>query len=99
LLDVLDFLAYETTPIERARRVELVRQDYYQTQSPAQQKFLDFLMEHYIRNGEHEFTMSNLPTFLDMKYGTATDAMRILNMNAKEIRAQYLEFQKQLYIA
>jgi hypothetical protein len=34
-----------------------------------------------------------------MKYGTATDAMRILNMNAKEIRAQYLEFQKQLYIA
>ena len=99
LLEVLDFLAYETTPIERARRVELVRQDYYQTQSPAQQKFLDFLMEHYIRNGEHEFTMSNLPTFLDMKYGTATDAMRILNMNAKEIRAQYLEFQKQLYIA
>ena len=45
LLDVLDFLAYETTPIERARRVELVRQDYYQTQSPAQQKFLDFLMQ------------------------------------------------------
>ena len=99
LLDVLDFIAYETTPIERARRVELVRQDYYKKQTEAQQQFLDFLMEHYIRNGESEFTMENLSTFLDMKYGTAMDAMKHLRMDVKAIRTQYLEFQRQLYVA
>ncbi len=99
LLDVLDFIAYETTPIERTRRVELVRQDYYKKQSEAQQQFLDFLMDHYIRNGESEFTMENLSAFLDMKYGTAMDAMKHLKMDVKAIRTQYLEFQRQLYVA
>lgn len=99
LLDVLDYLAYETTPIERARRVDLVRQDYYQTLNNLQQQFLDFLMEQYVKNGENEFTMDNLPTFLDMKYGTIPDAMRTLNMNVAAIRNQYLEFQRHLYTA
>lgn len=97
LLDILEFLAYETTPIERQRRVELVREDYYQQQDKANQVFLDFLMEQYVRNGEHEFTMDNLPTLLDMKYGTAYNAMQNLNMNVDQIRSSYLEFQKQLY--
>ena len=97
LLDVLDFLAYETTPIERARRVELVRQDYYQTRNLAQQQFLDFLMEQYIKNGEHQFTMENLPTLIDMKYGTAADAMRMLNMSVPDIKKEYVKFQEALY--
>jgi hypothetical protein len=54
-------------------------------------------MEQYVRNGEREFTMHNLSTFLDMKYGTAMDAMRLLNMTPNAIRTQYLEFQKYLY--
>ena len=99
LLDVLEFLAYETTPIERQRRVDLVREDYYQQQDKANQVFLDFLMEQYVRNGEHEFTMDNLPTLLDMKYGTAYNAMQKLNMKPEQIRASYLEFQRQLYKA
>ena len=98
LLDVLDFLAYATTPIDRVCRVELVRKEYYMQQSQASQQFLDFLMEQYVRNGEREFTMENLPSFLQMKYGTATDAVKQLNMNPAQIRGQYLEFQKQLYV-
>ncbi|MBQ9751871.1 MAG: DEAD/DEAH box helicase family protein [Paludibacteraceae bacterium] len=97
LLDVLDYLAYATTPIERRRRVELVRQDYYQTRNLAQQQFLDFLMQQYIENGEHQFTMENLPTLIDMKYGTAADAVRILNMRAEDIKKEYVNFQKALY--
>ena len=97
LLDVLDYLAYETTPKERAQRVKLVRDEYYQKQSKQQQEFLDFLMAKYVENGEQEFTMSNLPTFIDLKYGTVNDAMKKLNMTAIDIRNQYLDFQKQLY--
>ena len=99
LLDVLDYLAYETTPKERAQRVKIVRDEYYQKQSKQQQEFLDFLMTKYVENGEQEFTMTNLPTFLDLKYGTVNDAMKKLNMTVSDIRTQYLEFQKQLYIS
>ena len=52
--------------------------------------FLIFLNEKYIEKGENKFTMDNFPTFL--KYGTAKDAMRILNMNEASIRSQYLKF-------
>ena len=99
LLDVLEFLAYATTPIDRVCRVELVRQDYYKKQSDKSQEFLDFLMEQYVRNGEREFTMTNLPKFLEMKYGSTSDAIKQLSMNPAQIKNQYLNFQKNLYIA
>ena len=99
LLDVLEFLAYATTPIDRVCRVELVRQDYYKRQSDKSQEFLDFLMEQYVRNGEREFTMTNLPKFLEMKYGSTSDAIKQLSMNPTQIKNQYLNFQKNLYIA
>lgn len=97
LLDVLEYLAYETTPLERQRRVELVKADYYKKQNEANQKFLDFLMNQYILNGEHQFTLSNLPTLLNMKYGTAYNATEELNMTAAQIKQQYLNFQQELY--
>ena len=99
MLDVLEFLAYATTPIDRVCRVELVRQDYYKRQSDKSQEFLDFLMEQYVRNGEREFTMTNLPKFLEMKYGSTSDAIKQLRMNPAQIKNQYLNFQKNLYIA
>ena len=97
LLDVLEYLAYATTPIERAKRVEYVRQDYYSRQTTAQKSFLDFLMGQYLRNGYKEFTEENLSTLISMKYGTIADALAQLNMTIREIRLQYLEFQRQLY--
>ncbi len=97
LLDVLEFLAYETTPLERQKRIELVKADYYKKQNEVTKKFLDFLMNQYILNGEHQFTMDNLPTLLNMQYGTAYNATQELNMNAAQIRQQYLDFQHELY--
>ena len=98
LYDILSFLAYHTTPLERAKRVELVRKDYYLKQSEAQQVFLDFLMNQYVQNGYKEFTMDNLPTLVNMKYGTVDDAMQKLNMKLPEIKQSYLEFQRQIYL-
>lgn len=97
LLDVLEFLAYETTPLERQKRIELVKADYYKKQNEVTKKFLDFLMNQYILNGEHQFTMDNLPTLLNMQYGTAYNATLELKMNATQIRQQYLDFQQELY--
>lgn len=98
LLDVLEYLAYETTPMERKKRVELVREDYYKRQNAAQKEFIDFLIDQYLRNGYQEFTPEeNLSKLLRMKYVTVADAKRNLNMGIDQIRKQYVEFQRELY--
>ena len=97
LYDILAFLAYETTPLERARRVELVRQDYYPNLSLPVQQLVDFLMQQYVNNGYKEMAEDHLSTLLKMKYGSPFDATQQLHMPIPEIRDTYFEFQKQLY--
>lgn len=97
LLDVLEYLAYETTPMEREKRVELVRQDYYKQKTAAQKEFIDFLIVQYLRNSYYELTSDNLGKFINMKYGSIADAKANLAMDVSQIRNQYIEFQRQLY--
>ena len=96
-LDELEYLAYETTPMEREKRVELVRQDYYKQKTAAQKEFIDFLIVQYLRNSYYEFTSDNLGKFINMKYGSIADAKTNLAMDVSQIRNQYIEFQRQLY--
>ncbi len=97
LYDILAFLAYETTPLERAKRVELVRRDYYPRLDGQLQQLVDFLMSQYVRNGYKEIAQDNLATLLNMKYGSPVDAMNQLHMTIPQIQNSYLEFQRELY--
>ncbi len=99
LLDVLEYIAYETEPMERTKRVELVKQDYYKRQNAAQRVFTDFLISQYLRNSYREFTSDNLGKFINMKYGSIADAKANLSMDVPQIRNHYFEFQRQLYKA
>lgn len=98
LYDVLAFLAYSTTPLERAIRVDLIRKDYLLHQIPAWQNFLEFLMNQYEQYGYKEISMSNLPKLIDMHYGSTSDAVATLNMQPIAIREAYLDFQHHLYM-
>lgn len=97
LYDILAFLAYETTPLERAKRVELVRKDYFKKLSEPVQQLVDFLMNQYERNGYKEMAKDNLSTLLKMKYGSPVDAVNQLNMTIPQIQDSYLQFQRELY--
>ena len=99
LLDVLEYIAYETEPMQRTKRVELVKQEYYKRQSAAQRIFTDFLISQYLRNSYREFTSENLGKFINMKYGSIADAKANLSMDVSQIRNHYFEFQRQLYKA
>lgn len=99
LLDVLEYIAYETEPMERTKRVEYVKQDYYKRQNAAQRIFTDFLISQYLRNSYREFTSDNLGKFINMKYGSIADAKANLAMDVPQIRNHYFEFQRQLYKA
>ncbi len=99
LYDILSYLAYETTPLERARRVEIVRQDYMNSLSKPVQQLVEFLMAQYVTNGYKEMAEDHLSTLLKMKYGSPVDATQQLHMQIPQIRDTYFEFQRQLYKA
>ena len=98
LLDVLEYIAYETSPMERERRVEIVKADYLQSLSKELQAFDMFVLDYYARNGYKELSMSNLATFLNLKYhGSLGDGIKALKMTTTEIQKHYLDLQHRLY--
>lgn len=97
MLDVLAYLAYNTTPIDRQRRAEILMKQTQQKYSAAQQDFVNYVMDMYVRNGFKELSADNLPTLINMKYHSAADAMRTLNMQPNQVRDFYLNMQQMLY--
>ena len=97
MLDVLAFLAYNTTPIQRQQRAEILREAYLKEYSAAQQDFINYIMELYVRNGFKELDTEKLPTLINMKYHSPVDAVRELKMQPTQIRDFFLGMQKQLY--
>ena len=97
MMDVLSFLAYNTTPIERKRRAEIVRDDMMKKLSEQQQDFVDFILNLYVRNGFKELGMEKLGTLIDMKYHSVIDAKKQLNMEPLQMRNFFLGMQKELY--
>ena len=97
MLDVLAFLAYNTTPMERERRAQMVREDLRKKVSKQQQEFADFILDMYVRNGFKELGMDKLPMLIDMKYHSTTDAITKLQMTPIGLRDFFLTMQKDLY--
>ena len=97
LLDVLEFLAYSEEPVERAARVQRVKEEYMKNMDKEQTAFLSFILDYYVRNGFKELAMDNLKEFIKIKYNSMQDAKRILQMTAQDIRYQYIALQEQLY--
>ncbi|MCQ2242453.1 EcoAI/FtnUII family type I restriction enzme subunit R [Treponema sp.] len=98
LLDVLEYLAYNTTPIERQQRVALVKADIVADLNAKQTAFVDFVLQQYIQQGYSELSMENLPELIKLKYGTISDAKSELG-TLGEINKVFVGFQKELYAA
>ena len=96
LLDVLEFLAYQTTPTERKRRVELVKADIMAHLNKQHQAFADFVLSQYIEQGFKQLAVNNLPELIKLKYGTVQDAMLLMG-SPHDIRHTFLGMQRVLY--
>lgn len=97
LLDVLLYIAYETEPVEREMRANIVRKQYLSLFNKAQQDFDNLILEYYCRNGFKELGMEKLKEFINIKYNSILDAKNVLGMQVPEISQHYLELQQQLY--
>ena len=99
LLDVLEYIAYESTPLERAKRVELVKQQYVDSLNKEQREFDNLILQYYVNNGFKELGSDNLKTFINIKFNSMSDAKERLQMSVADIRAHYFELQRRLYSA
>jgi type I restriction enzyme R subunit len=97
LLDVLEYIAYNSTPIERVKRVELVKQQYVDALNKEQREFDDLILEYYASNGFKELGSDKLKTFINIKFNSMRDAKERLNMSVADIRKHYFELQRKLY--
>ena len=97
LLDVLEYIAYNSTPIERAKRVEIVKKQYVDALNKEQREFDDLILQYYISNGFKELGADNLKTFINIKFNSMSDAKERLQMSVADIREHYFELQRRLY--
>ena len=99
LLDVLEYIAYDSTPIERSQRVELVKKRYVDSLNKEQREFDNLILQYYVSNGFKELGSDNLKTFINIKFNSMSDAKQRLKMSAADMRTHYFELQRQLYCA
>ena len=99
LLDVLEYIAYNSTPIERATRVELVKKKYVDSLSQEQREFDNLILHYYVENGFKELGTDKLKTFINISFNSISDAKERLQLSPIGIREHYFELQRRLYCA
>ena len=97
LLDVLEYIAYESTPIERAERVRIVQKQWLKQFSVSQQEFDNLILQYYVNNGFKELGADKLSQFVSIKYKSTKDAKVSLGWTPAQMREHYIELQQQLY--
>ena len=96
LLDVLEWVAYNTTPIERKERAERIK-GYEADLSSAQKVFVEYLMNAYIKSGVDELGKDKLKTLLALKFGSVTEGISALG-GTPQARQTFKDFQRRLYV-
>ena len=97
MLDVLEYLAYHTKPIDRERRADILRKNLLKSLSAQQQEFVSFMLDMYVRNDFKELASDKLGTLVEMKYHSYSDAIARLKMRPQEVKGLFLNMQHELY--
>ena len=95
LYDVLAYVAFHTTIVERTTRAEhaMIHLDNYDAK---QQEFLNFVLKQYIQSGVYELDEEKLSSLLILKYHAIPDAKKELG-DIASIRDTFIGFQARLY--
>ena len=95
LYDVLAYVAFQTTPIERMQRAERAK-IYLKNYNSNQQSFLNFVLQQYVNSGVEELDEAKLTPILQLKYKALDDAKKELG-DIATIRNTFIGFQGHLY--
>lgn len=95
LYDVLAHIAYTAPLVVRAARAERVKVEMA-SYDAAQQEFLNFVLDQYVRSGSDELDDQKLGDLLQLKYDALADAKEALG-DVATIRSLFIELQEHLY--
>jgi type I restriction enzyme R subunit len=96
LFDVLEYVSFAIMPITREERVASASSQIFNGLEDKQKDFLDFVLTKYIETGVSELDQDKLPSLLELKYQSITDAAEALG-GVESIKNTFIEFQKYLY--
>lgn len=97
LFDVLAYVAYALPILTREERADRAKVDIHSQFSSNQQRFLEFVLSHYVNVGVQELDQEKLAPLLLLKYhNSITDAVAKLGQ-PDEIGKVFTGFQKYLY--
>ena len=95
LLDVLEYIAYATTPIERKERAQRLT-GYTNNLGDAQRQFIEYMINAYVQSGIDELRMDKLKTLLELKFGSVGEGITALG-GVPSARQTFKDFQYHLY--
>jgi type I restriction enzyme, R subunit len=97
LYDVLAYIAFARAPISREERVNSHKHLIFSHYADKQQEFLDFVLDHYIKQGVGELAQDKLPSLITLKYHAVADAVAMLG-EVSDIKEMFIGFQEHLYV-
>lgn len=95
LYDVLSYVAYHKELVPRLERAAIAKV-YLNNYNPAQQEFLNYVLDQYVSTGVSELDDEKLGDLLVLKYKALHDAKEKLG-DIGSIRDTFIKFQKHLY--
>lgn len=96
LFDVLEYIALAIKPITRESRVAFAKPGIFSSLEDRHQDFVNFVLAKYIETGVDELDDEKLPSLLELKYNSISDATLALG-EVKSIRDAFIKFQQHLY--
>ena len=96
LFDVLEYIAFAIMPITREARVVNASSQIFAGLANNQKDFISFVLSKYIESGDSELEQDKLPSLLELKYQSITDAAETLG-GVDLIKNLFIGFQKYLY--
>jgi type I restriction enzyme R subunit len=97
IFDVLAYVAFALDPLTRMKRAADARGQVHLRYTDRQQAFIDFVLDHYTKEGVGELDGDKLAPLLKLRYKNAiSDALADLG-DPDQIRGLFIGFQRYLY--
>jgi type I restriction enzyme R subunit len=97
LFDVLEYIKYNFSPVERYIRAKLSKERLTSTFKSNEIEFVDFLVAQYVATGVEELDEEKLQTLIEIKYKNVMDGVTALG-SVDIARRIFLKFQENLYL-
>ncbi len=97
VFDVLEYFAYNKTPVPKTKRADVVRRKLYNSLSEEQKEFIEYLLDQYINEGHGIVDITRMPELMKIKYHSFHDGLGYLKIDTKQLESLFFNMQEGLY--